>query len=276
MALLFARLILPRPLSARSLKVQPVPDGGGGDKDFISSFKTIDDFLGEDVAYDISFLWFKRAAEGRLKFTREGEGYMAVLEAETKGVVGFFTSYRRHRYVSHLSWLPETKKFRVDLFERHVIIGKREEKTYTWLDYDRHMMSWEDYKRGALRENKSEPIPNGVEYECILSAFYNFRMGVFGPVKRGRNFSIRTIPEKGKSTIDVSITTREEALRKRRLFGKAFDPRLFCLSVRVPKEIFRSKTGEVSILFDEELLPVVGVVKDYIGFGDVKGMLKRV
>lgn len=273
MAILAGWLVRPRLVLSAPHKSIPVMKGSK--KKRSAAFKTIDYFLHENVNYDISFLWFRKAAVGSLKFEREGDGYKAVLEAETRGVVGFFTSYRKHRYVSHLSYMPERDKFLVSLFERYVIIGKRVEKTFTWLDYDSRVIGWKDYKNGKVVEDKSEPIPDKVEYDDILSAFYNFRMGVYGPIERGRNFRIRTMPEKGKSSIDVNITTREEAIKKRRLFGDAFDSDLFHLSVRVPKEIFKSRTGEVSILFDEEILPIQGVVRDYIGFGDVRGVLRR-
>jgi len=115
-----------------------------------------------------------------------------------------------------------------------------------------------------------------VEYEDILSAFYNFRIGAYGPIKRGRAFKVRTIPEKGKSTIDVDIPDREGAAKSKWLFGRHFDEDLLLVKVRVPKEIFRSKTGEVSILIDDRIVPLQGIVQDYIGFGDVKGILKNV
>ncbi len=239
-------------------------------------FKSITDFLKEKVDYDISFLWFKRAAVGRLEFLPDGDGYKAVLRAETKGFVGFFTSYRKHLYISHLTYLPEENRFRVSLFERHVIIKDREEKTFNYLDYEKGVYSWKDYKGGRLVEDKSEPIPEGQEYEDILSAFYNFRLGLYGPIQKGRDFQVRTMPEKGRSTIDVSIAGDEEAKKGRRFFGDSFDDRLVYVKVKVPKEIFNSKTGEVSILIDDKILPIHGIVEDYVGFGDVVGVLKKV
>lgn len=239
------------------------------------SFKDIDYFLNEEVKYDINFLWFKKAAEGSFKFTREGKGYRAVLEAETKGFIGFFTSYRKHRYVSYMTYLPEKRKLQVNRFERYAIIRKREEKTITDLDYDTRLMNWEEYKKGRLIEEKSEPIPEGAEYEDILSAFYNFRMGVFGPIEKNRKFEVNTIPEKGVSTISVKICGEEDAPLARKLFGSFFSDDLVHVKVKVPKDIFKSKKGEVSMLLNDKIIPLQGVVKDYIGFGDIKGTLKN-
>jgi hypothetical protein len=104
MAVIAAWFVRPRlvfPETAEGLV--PVTGRGAG-------FKTIDHFLNEKLDYDISFLWFSKAASGSVTFSREGKGYKAVLQAETKGFVGFFTSYRKHRYVSHLSYIPVKDK----------------------------------------------------------------------------------------------------------------------------------------------------------------------
>lgn len=241
----------------------------------LSPLTSIDYFLEEKVQYDISFLWFSKAAVGTLEFVKEGDGYRATLQAETKGFVGFFTSYRKHTYISYLSYLPELGKFRAYRFERYVTIKNREEKTITNLDYRTRTISWKDYKSGALMEEKSDPMPGSVDCEDVLSALYNFRMGVFGPIVRDRSLQIKTIPEKGASTIDVKIASLEEAYRSKGMFGEGFNENMFHIKLKVPKEIFGSKRGDVDIWVDDQIIPVQGIVKDYIGFGDIRGTLMR-
>jgi len=239
------------------------------------ALKNIDFFLREKVNYDIHFLWFTKAAAGRLLFSREGEGFKAILEAETKGFIGLVTLYRKHTYISHMSYFPERKKMRVDFFERYVKVGRSEEKTLTWTDYNRMLLRRKDYKKGRLVEDAKEPIPPGVEYEDILSAFYNVRLGYYGPIRRGRQFIIRSLPSEGVSTIEVHFTTREESTKSGHLFGDDFNENMLSARVKVSKELFKSETGEVNLLFDDALIPVYGVVKDYIGFGDIMAILKK-
>lgn len=239
------------------------------------SLKDIDFFLEEKVNYDINFLWFTKAAVGKLYFLREGNGFKAVLEAETRGFIGFLTFYRKHIYISHMSYFPDLKRMRVDFFERYVKVGSSEEKTLTWTDYDRQVLRRKDYKRGSLIENVEEPIPEGVIYEDILSAFYNVRLGYYGPIKRGRQFIVNSLPSDGVSTIEVNFTTKEESLKHRDLFGDKFDENMLGARVKVSKDLFKSKKGEISMLFDDALVPVYGVVEDYVGFGDIMGILKR-
>lgn len=275
MVLFAGWLLKPRisfPSDTQFLKAPPVSGIEGNGE---VALKNIDFFLEENVNYDISFLWFKKAAVGRLRFSREGQGFKAVLEAETRGFIGFLTFYRKHIYISHMSYLPERKRMRVDFFERYVRIGGNEEKTLTWTDYDKQILRRKDYKRGMLVENAEEAIPEGVVYEDILSALYNIRIGCYGPIRRGRRFTVHSLPSEGVSTIDVNFTTKEESLKTRDLFGDKFDENMLSANVKVPKNLFKSKTGEISMLFDDAIVPVYGVVKDYIGFGDILGVLKR-
>jgi hypothetical protein len=64
---------------------------------FLSTGK-ITRFAGETLYYDISFLWFGNAASPKVSFYEEHGKYFSVLEASTKGFVGFFTAYRKHYY----------------------------------------------------------------------------------------------------------------------------------------------------------------------------------
>lgn len=239
-------------------------------------FKTIDYFLSEKrIHYDMSFLWFKKAAEGFFEFLPEGEGYKVTLQAETKGFVGFFTSYRRHIYVSHLSYEPGKKKLRTNLFDRNVIIRNKKETTTTRMNYESRIMNWIATKNDKVIEENSRPLQEGIEYEDIISAFLNFRLGVYGPIKRGREFKINTMPEKGQSTIEVFIPEWETALKDKNLHGEGFGEDLLYIKVKVPREIFKSKTGEVSLWTDVRVIPLKAVVRDYIGFGDVKATLRE-
>lgn len=241
------------------------------DGDF--AVQAISDFLGEKLEYDISFLWFKKAAVGSATFSREGDGYKAILQAETKGFVGFVTGHRKHVYISHMKFDPEKKKLRTQLFERFVTIRKSEEKTLNWIDYKKRSLECKDYKKGELIVERVDPIPEGVEYEDILSAYYNFRLGVFGPAEEGRKFQVNTIPEKGESVIGVNISSEEESAQSRKLFGSAYNEALMHIKVRVPKSIFRSKRGEVDVWVNGRIRPVKGIVKDYIGFGDIRSTI---
>lgn len=230
----------------------------------------VEGFLGEESNYNIAFLWFKKAATGSFRLTREGDSYVGVLEAETIGFIGFLTSYRHHIYRSHMSYNPDDGRLMVKLFERHVTIGKRVEKTLTRLDNEAHHMNARFFKKGKLVKVVDEPIPDGVIYEDIMSAFYNVRLGNYGPLDPGRHFEIRTIPSEGESLIKVEVATEDEALKWRRKLKIDPGEKVIPATVRLPRKLFESKKGEVTAIFNEAIIPLYGVVKDYIGFGDMR------
>lgn len=241
----------------------------------IASTKTIEDFYGEKLVYDISFLWFKNAAEGITIFQREGEGCVAKLTAETKGFVGFITGYIKHLYVSHMKMVGEDIGLQPYLFEKSIIYQRKEEKIITSLDYENRTISWSTTKRGKIVEEKSESIPLSIVYYDILSALYNFRTSYYGEIQKGKDFLIYAIPEKNESEIHIHVGTRKEELKFKKE-ENIEDTEGYFLIIKIPKEIFKTKQGEVLIWGNKDLLPLNVIVRDYIGFGDVRGTLREV
>ena len=236
---------------------------------------TVSNFFGEKLIYDISFLWFKNAAVGSTILQRDEENYVAKLKAETKGFMGFITGYIKHLYVSRMSMAGENSGLQPYLFEKNIIYQRSEKKTITTLDYDNRIVSWFTTKMGKKIEEKSEPIPLSIVYYDILSTLYNFRTRYYGEIQKGKDFLIHTIPEKNESEIHIHICTREEELKLKKE-ENIEDREGYFLIIKIPKEIFKTKHGEVLIWGSKDLLPLKIVVKDYIGFGDVRGTLREV
>jgi hypothetical protein len=126
-------------------------------------------------------------------------------------------------------------------------------------------------RRGVFIQTE-ERIPRGVVYDDFLTAFYNFRRGVYGKIQRGKRYRVRTIPKKGVSTIDVEIATREEELRRRHGEGNK-GPKEYYVTLFLDKEITRSRTGRVKGWVSKNLVPIEGTIEDVVLFGDVHGVL---
>ena len=240
-----------------------------------SGIKTISDFDGEKLVYDISFLWFKYAAEGITTFQQDKGVCVARLTAETKGFIGFTTGYIKHFYVSHMNMVGEDIGLQPYLFEKNIIHKQREEKTITSLDYENRMRSWSTTKKGKITEDKSEPIPLPIVYYDILSTLYNFRTSYYGEIQKGKDFFINAIPEKNESEIHIHVGTREAELKFKKE-ENIEDSEGYFLIVKIPKEIFKTKKGEVLIWGNINLMPLNVIVRDYIGFGDVRATLREV
>lgn len=255
-----------------------------------ANYKTITDFVGEKLVYDISFLWFKNAAEGSTILQRDEENYIAKLEAETKGFIGFITGYIKHLYVSRMNMVGENTGLQPYLFEKKIVYRRVEEKVTTTLDYENRIMSWHKTEIGEiideddeeeepilmlLSEDKENPIPLSIVYYDILSVLYNFRTSYYGEIQKGKDFLIHTIPEKNESEIHIHVGTREEELKFKKE-EHIEDSEGYFLIIKIPKEIFKTKRGEMLIWGDKNLLPLKVIVRDYIGFGDVRGTLREV
>jgi len=164
------------------------------------------------------------------------------------------------------------KRFRPLRFEEDVVIGKKVRKKITRFDYGAGKLIKRRMNRRGVFIRGEERIPPGVVYDDFLTAFYNFRRGVYGEIQRGKRYRVRTIPKRGISTIDVEIATKEEEMRRRQRAG---DKRLgeYYLTVFLDKEITRSRTGKIEGWVSKNLVPIEGTIEDVVLFGDVHGFL---
>jgi len=60
---------------------------------------------GEELTFDISFWLFKNAARSRMTFIKTGDTYVATMEAQTSGFIGFVTRNMHERMTSTMRWL---------------------------------------------------------------------------------------------------------------------------------------------------------------------------
>lgn len=227
----------------------------------------------ESLQFKIDFLWFSDVAEGFIELKKENEAsYKAVLIAETKGFIGWLTSYRKHIYISNLVLQDDKKGFISTKFERSVKINDNVESTLNFFDYKRHIFSWKEYRNGVMVREAVDKIPPNMIYEDVLSAFYNFRYGVYGSIEKGKEYKINTIPDRGVKEIFIHVaTSKEEDSERKNISLPLYNNLLF---IQVPKSIFNSKSGIIKVWFNSKNIPVAGIVEDYIGFGDIRGFLK--
>ncbi|MBT3367519.1 MAG: DUF3108 domain-containing protein [Nitrospina sp.] len=225
-------------------------------------------FSGESLYYDISFLWFKNAASAKVSFFEEHGKYFSVLEASTKGFVGFFTSYRKHFYKTEFEIIDNGKKLRPRTFLRQVIIGDQVEGTQHRFDYAKRLHTWEKHLNGEKVKTDQEEIPSESAFNDILTSFYNVRNSIYGKLKKGQKFKIKTIPEKGHDEISVHIWS-EKAQEKFRIEEAREPGEELLINIVVPKEIFKSETGELMVWTSKHYVPVETIVKDYILLGDL-------
>ena len=237
--------------------------------------KTIGEFFkGEELSYEIGFWLFKKAALGKLSFKemdKKGR-YIAILQTETLGILGFIARYRVDTYRSVMEELDSGRRLRAISFEEDVKVGEKLRKRTHLFDYQR--MKWIQTRRkkdGTLFK-KEETIPSGKTYDDFLTASYNFRYGVYGEIERGKKYSVHTFPKKGPSSYEVRVATKEEEEKRRRL-EKFKDEKDYFVKLFLDPEITHSQEGLIEGWLSKDLYPIEGTIKDVVLYGDVTGRL---
>jgi len=231
-------------------------------------------FVGEVLQFDISFLWFKNAATAKVGFYEKDGSYYSYLEARTKGFVGFFTAYRQHIYQTNFDIIDGGKRVRANKFMRKVIEGGKVDKSEHFFDYSLREHRWIHFENEKGTETGKEAIPLGTNFDDVLTAFYNFRNGVYGPVGKGLHYTVKTIPEKGNDNISIHIRKMEDENKIRKEQGRKPGDE-FLIDLLVPKNIFKTQSGRLRFWSSKHLIPIESTIKNYIFLGDLHAVLKK-
>jgi len=159
-------------------------------------------------------------------------------------------------------------------FERKVIVGDDVERTVHFLDYHSRRHHWFKYKNETLIAQNNDPLPDNVFYDDILAAFYNFRNGVYGTLAKGQNYTISTIPDKSMKNISAYINTDQEAKK----FEEEEDNEMggsLLLKVVIPKDVFKTETGELIFWTSNHFIPLETTVKNYVLLGNLNARFEK-
>ena len=264
---------LPSPLHAEPENQAKIQPARGEYADFVAE-GDIRRFAGETLYFDISFLWFKNAASAEMGFYEKDGDFYAVLKAQTKGFLGFFTSYRLHIYEARFEVIEDGRRVRPNQFTRQVIVGDKIEKSLHMFDYSTRKHWWFEYVNDEVVETGKEDIPKEHDFDDVLTVFYNFRNGAYGPLQKGSRYTVKTIPEKGEDTIHIEILGGKEEDEYKNLKGKNSSKELV-IDIIVPRKVFVTKSGKLRFWSSQHYIPVESTVKDYILLGDLHVRLRR-
>lgn len=233
----------------------------------------MDRWVGQRLVYSIDFLWFDAIAEGAFTFhLGETPGtYRAVLEARTLGVAAWLTSDRVQRYVSLMEQTPEGP-LRALSYESQIIKGKGDRRKETRklyrFDHAQRQIYYQRAKAGGFGAQEVLPMAEGVVPNDILTAFFNFQAGFFGPIVPGGHYRIPTFSKKGTAYIKAEILSGPQSVRP-----DFFLPDGPLVKVRLDPEVFGTAGGVFYFQVNESAQPVKGIVENVIGLGDVYGTL---
>jgi hypothetical protein len=256
------------PLDIRDTRADPPPHPNK-ERDSIGEF-----FKGEELHYEIGLWLFKKVAVGKLSFEEMGKKgrYLATLQGETLGVLGFVARYRVDTYRSIMEEIDGGRRLRSISFEEDVKIGSRLRRRTHFLDYQKRKWIRVRLRKDGSKVKEEAEIPPGMIYDDFITASYNFRYGVYGGIERGRTYKVATFPKKGASSYELRVASKEEE-EKRRKPEKSKDGKEYFLKLFLDAEVMHSKEGLIEGWLSKELYPIEGTIKDVILFGDIKGKL---
>jgi hypothetical protein len=237
--------------------------------------KSIGEFFeGEELHYEIGFWLFKKVALGKLSFkAMEEKGrYLATLQGETLGVLGWVARYRVDTYRSIMEEVEGGRRLRSISFEEDVKIGNKLRRRTHFFDYQKQKWIKVRQRKDGTKVRVEVEIPPGMVYDDFITASYNFRYGVYGEIERGKKYTVATFPKKGLSSYEVRVASKEEE-EKRKKSEQFKDGKEYFVKLFLDPEVTHSKEGIIEGWLSKELCPTDGRIKDVILFGDVRGTL---
>lgn len=257
------------PLRLSELKAQAsIPSESEGAHSIGESFK------GEELDFEIGLWLFKRAALAKLscKETEKKGRYVAVLQTEILGILGWLVRHRVDTYRATMEEVDEGRRLRGLSFEEDVKAGHTLRRQIHTFDYQRRKWVAERRKNDGMMEMTVQEIPEGMVYDDFITATYNFRFGVYGTIERGKKYTVATFPRKGVTCYEVTVTSKEEE-EKRRKSERSREGKDFFVRLLMDPEMTHSKRGMIEGWLSKELCPMEGAIKEVVLFGDVKGTL---
>jgi hypothetical protein len=235
----------------------------------------IQGLVNESLAYDISFLWFDRLAEGTIEL-REGEEpgtFHVLMQARTLGIAAFLTRDRVEKFQT-LMRIGEDGLLHPLWHSSHTIRGRGESRNeklskYTF-DYQSRRVRYEKAKNGRRYADRWYPMEEDRPVFDILSALYNLRLGFYGTVGDKR-LLIPTFHRQGYQDIVVAPLHQIDSKDAAFFAGTKTQARIL-----VDPEVFGTNGRDVLASFDQQMRPHKGIIKDVIGLGDVRGELSSV
>ena len=256
------------PLSFREVRADPSPFARKGENSIGEFFKE------EELHYEIGVWLFKRVALGKISFKEMGEKgrYLATLQGETLGVLGWVARYRVDTYRSIMEEVEGGRRLRSISFEEDVKIGDKLRRRTHFFDYQKRKWIKVRQRKDGVRVRQEVEIPPGMVYDDFITASYNFRYGVYGEIERGKKYTVPTFPKKGPSSYEVRVASKEEE-EQRKKSEKFKDGKEYFVKLFLDPEVTHSKEGLIEGWLSKELYPIEGRIKNVMLVGDVKGTL---
>ncbi|RLB43478.1 MAG: hypothetical protein DRH12_02905 [Deltaproteobacteria bacterium] len=233
-------------------------------------------YLGEQLDYQIGFWLLSHCGEARVRLCKSPTRpiFIACMTGKTAGFVDWLVGRCRYSYTSYSSYDEEGDRLSPLYFR---LRKKRKNKvgirTVTF-NYKQKELIFARRTPEGQETHKVVPMEGNILYEDYLTLFYNFRNGYYGCLQRDKTYHLPLYIHEGFNYLDLTIGSEREAAnaRAQELRPKNMD---YFVRFRVLKEDVSSKSGKIVGWLSKDAVPVKGVIKDVILFGDLWGVLVK-
>ncbi|MGD9262661.1 MAG: DUF3108 domain-containing protein [Desulfobacterales bacterium] len=234
----------------------------------------IDQFLGEELFYQIGFWLFPHCGEAKTNFSRSDSKplYRISLQGQTVGFYDLLLGRYRYSFLSYAEHSIQDDRLKPISFtmkKRH--LGRESHRQATF-DYKNQKIAFSQTASNGKVRQQVETMSKEMIYEDYLTLFYNFRHGHYGQLNRGRTFRLPLYVRKGMKPTELNIANLEQEQMQRREESNPAKKKYF-LKFRVYREDVSSASGEVEGWLSNDAVPLKGTIKDVIFFGDLWGII---
>ena len=211
-------------------------------------------WVGQALEYKVSCSLVEDFAEGQIwvQGISSSRKYLAVMKTRLQGIVGVLALQRTDLLASLVEWEPDRGRFvplwhadqvaRQGSWRRKVLVFEARGEAYT------------EHKLGPDGSRKRKVPQQGRPLDDPLSAFLNWRAGVYGPLKPGQTFLIDNLARKDPLALRLRVATEEEARSKRP--GSQSDQWAFLLQADLDRELAESLRGSLEGWLDTQWVPL--------------------
>ncbi|MCX5893696.1 MAG: DUF3108 domain-containing protein [Deltaproteobacteria bacterium] len=194
----------------------------------------------EDLKFRVEYLLWKDVAQAQLTLKSLGDGrYQAEISGEPLGLLKVITGKRRDSYQTEMM-VRDGKLMPLIYQEESRKKGKRHLKEYRF-NYDQGVLELWQLKEGkGIMVRKWQTALKGPIYDP-LTAFYNCRLGLLGPIREGETFKVAGIPYPKPEEIEVRIGPESAEGRK--------------IMIAINNNAFDRDRGVIFAYLDEALVP---------------------
>jgi hypothetical protein len=218
---------------------------------------SLNSWVGRRLTYLTDCWLLPEFAEGVLTFqgVRNENRFLATLETRLQGVVGLLSLQRQDLFVSCMEWSTAARRFLPVWYVEQVSRKGKWRRKVLIFHHEQHR--YDEHKIHADRTRRRRAAFARDFIDDPLSAFFNWRIGAFGPLAPGQAFRIDDLARKDPLVLKVQMASEG---KNRQLLAQDPDPgdKAYYLQADLEQELFHLLQGNVEVWLNDEWVPVAG------------------